>query len=167
MITFGGYSSEVQSLQETGSKELNNFSYFADTFICNMKDTPMKGDTFAARTLRTIPMNWTQVVTHGFPTYRASSHLVEDQQTGKTYLFSGSLDRQFLSGAPLTKGFTDIWELRIKLPGGNFERVDLDEEARTATQGPWQRCFSCSSVRYCKKCAGMSRKSYVFPSRRN
>lgn len=53
-----------------------------------------------------------------------------------------------------SRSFADLWELRLDLPGGGFEGVDLEEEARTAKAGPWQRCFSCGSAGPWKKCGG-------------
>ena len=47
------------------------------------------------------------------------------------------------------------------MPGGFFEGVDLEEEARTAKAGPWQRCFTCGSAGPWKKCGGEFRLHYA------
>ena len=47
-----------------------------------------------------------------------------------------------------------MWQLCLDEPGGYFEGVDLDEEARTAKAGPWQRCFACGCAGPWKKCGG-------------
>ena len=49
-----------------------------------------------------------------------------------------------------------MWQLRLDVPEGDFEGVDLDEEARTAKAGPWQRCFTCGDAGMWKKCSGES-----------
>lgn len=54
----------------------------------------------------------------------------------------------------VSRSFGDLWQLCIDQPGGFFEGVDLDEEARTAQAGPWQRCFTCGSAGPWKKCGG-------------
>lgn len=55
-----------------------------------------------------------------------------------------------------SRSYGDLWQLKLECPGGWFEGVDLEEEARTAKAGPWQRCFGCGSAGPWKKCGGMS-----------
>ncbi|KAJ7714618.1 hypothetical protein B0H16DRAFT_1667202 [Mycena metata] len=97
------------------------------------------------------------VLTRGFPTYRADSTLVTDSKTGKTFLFGGYKNTTYVpskNGGPSdSRSFVDLWQLRLDLPGG-FERVDLEEAARTAKAGPWQRCFACGSTGPWKRCGG-------------
>jgi len=125
-----------------------------------MKPKISTKDSPSVDALSQAQMNWKQVLTSGFPTYRACSQFVEDAGTGKIYLFSGFFEREFLpDGMPSDmhiKCFVDLWELRLNMPGGNFEGVDVEEEARTARKGPWKRCFTCCAVGYLDyKCAGM------------
>ncbi|KAJ7644803.1 hypothetical protein FB45DRAFT_1021546 [Roridomyces roridus] len=106
------------------------------------------------------PVSWRQVLTRGFPTYRAQSWLVVDSKTGKIHLFSGYKNTTFVpsnsKGPPKaeSKSYVDLWQLKLDVPGGYFDNVDLEEEARTAAVGPWQRCFSCGSMGPWKKCGG-------------
>lgn len=53
------------------------------------------------------------------------------------------------------RSYADLWQLRLDLPGGDFDKVNLEEEARTAKAGPWQRCFTCGTAGPWKKCGGM------------
>lgn len=46
----------------------------------------------------------------------------------------------------ISRSYGDLWHLRLDLPGGHFEGVDVGEEARTGTLGPWRRCFGCGGV---------------------
>jgi hypothetical protein len=55
-----------------------------------------------------------------------------------------------------------VWQLRLDVPGGDFEGVDLDEEARTEKAGPWQRCFTCGDAGMWKKCSGELLRSRGF-----
>ncbi|KAJ6460780.1 hypothetical protein DFH09DRAFT_1114568 [Mycena vulgaris] len=54
----------------------------------------------------------------------------------------------------ILRSFGDLWELRIDEPGGHFEEVGVEEEARSARAGPWQRCFSCAAAGPWKKWQG-------------
>lgn len=99
---------------------------------------------------------WKQVLTRGFPTYRCQAQLVSDPATGKTYLFGGYTNSEFVPTrkAYISRSFGDVWQLRVDEPGGYFDGVDLDEEARTAKAGPWQRCFGCGDTGPWRKCGG-------------
>lgn len=106
------------------------------------------------------------MLTRGFPTYRAAGKFVVDDTTGKTYLFSGYVNTEYLpsdKGDGSSRSFGDIWELRVDVPGSGWEnaRVDLEDEARNAAAGPWQRCFTCGDFGSCKKCGGASRPSLL------
>lgn len=128
------------------------FTYYADTFIYD--GTPTDTSDTASDPLQS--QMWKQVVTQGFPTYRAQAQLVADPQTGRTYLFGGFTNNQYVPTRQdaVSRSFGDIWELRVDLPGGNFAGVDVEDEGRTAAAGPWQRCFTCGSAGQWKKCAG-------------
>ncbi|KDR73273.1 hypothetical protein GALMADRAFT_727955 [Galerina marginata CBS 339.88] len=132
------------------------FSYFADTFICDLGDEYARVHCPHIPDVETEGMRWRQVLTRGFPTYRVGGSLVEDPVSGKIFLFSGSIQMEFLpfDVKGITKSFADIWELRIDLSGENFDAVDIEDEARTAKAGPWQMCFSCGSLGSWKKCGG-------------
>jgi hypothetical protein len=117
-----------------------SFTYYADTFI-------FCPDTFSFK----------HILTPGFPTYRAESSLVHHPASGKTYLFGGFANTEYVDDKKrvLTRTFADLWELRVDMPGGGFEEVNLEEEKRSASLGPWKRCFSCGSAGRWNKCGGM------------
>lgn len=137
-ILFGGYAPTFSTLYLELGKSFN-FSYYADTFIWSPTTS-----------------KWKQVLTRGFPTYRAQSALITDPSTGKVFLFGGYTNNDYVQSRKDTfsKSFADLWQLRIDQPGGYFEGVDLEEEARTAKAGPWQRCFSCGGAGQWKQCGG-------------
>lgn len=147
VIVFGGYSPTVptwlEDLQDTVT-----YTYYADTFVCDMSPTQNRA-----------PVSWRQVVTRGFPTYRAESTLLTDAKTGKTFLFGGYKNTTYVrtkkTNPSSSRNFIDLWQLRLDVPGGFFEGVDLEEEARTAKAGPWQRCFTCGSAGPWKRCGGI------------
>lgn len=68
-IVFGGYCPSM-SLFEDGQEM--TFSYFGDTFAWNPETR-----------------RWAQVITRGFPTYRALADMISDPETGRTFLFGG------------------------------------------------------------------------------
>jgi hypothetical protein len=136
-----------------------NYSYFADTFMYippNPVSPPVSTPLTSPTSGNVGEPKWKQIMTRGFPTYRCQAQLASDPDTGKTYLFGGFTNHDFVPGRKdyITKSFGDIWQLRIDEPGGCFEGVDLEEEARTAKAGPWQRCFSCGDAGPWKKCGG-------------
>lgn len=118
-----------------------SFTYYADTFILeHSSPTP----------------RWRHVLTRGFPTYRAQPCLHTDPDTGKMYLFGGYTNTDLVPSGKhtRTRSFGDVWQLRVDVPGGDFDEVDLDDEERTARIGPWQKCFTCGSTGPWKKCSG-------------
>ncbi|KAI0313560.1 hypothetical protein OF83DRAFT_523897 [Amylostereum chailletii] len=122
-------------------------SFYADTFVLEPapEDRP------------DIHPVWRQVLTRGFPTYRAQPHLFVDPRTGRVFMFGGYArqhDSTKVDAASERKSFGDLWMLRVDEPGGGFEEVDLEEEARTARTGPWMRCFSCGASGVWKRCSG-------------
>lgn len=145
MIVFGGYNPSLPTSYVDEGMEFA-FSYFADTFLF---------DPSASASSVSGP-KWKQVLTKGFPTYRAQMQLVSDPATGKIFLFGGYTNSQFVPNKkhPIARSFGDLWQLKIDIPGGCFEGVDLEEEARTARAGPWQRCYTCGSAGPWKKCGG-------------
>lgn len=146
-IIWGGYNPALPTVYPL-NKEQFRFSYFADTFIY---------DTSPSSTSSSIKSRkWKQVLTRGFPTYRAQSQLLSDPATGKTYLFGGYTNTDYVPSRKnyISRSFRDLWQLRIDMPGGYFDGVNLEEEARTAEAGPWQRCFSCGCAGPWKKCGG-------------
>ncbi|KAJ7624524.1 hypothetical protein FB45DRAFT_1086302 [Roridomyces roridus] len=163
VVLFGGYSPTVP----TWFDEMNDtvtYTYYADTFIGDMTSSSSSSST------NPNPVSWRQVLTRGFPTYRAQSWLVVDSKTGKIYLFSGYKNTTYVPSKgststenkgkdkdkpkPSSRSFLDLWQLKLDVPGGHFTGVDLEEEARTAVVGPWQRCFACGSTGPWKKCGG-------------
>jgi hypothetical protein len=140
LIVFGGYSPTIPTFYKE-QNETFAYSYYADTFIYDATATPPK---------------WKQVLTRGFPTYRAQAQLISDPSTGRTFLFGGYTDTEFVPSRKhyISRSYGDLWQLCIDEPGGFFEGVDLEEEARTAKVGPWQRCFTCGCAGPWKKCGG-------------
>ncbi|KAJ7020192.1 hypothetical protein C8F04DRAFT_309083 [Mycena alexandri] len=151
VIFFGGYSPTVPTWFEP-IQDTVTYTYYADTFIGSMNPTASSPPS------KRPPISWKQVLTRGFPTYRADSTLVTDSKTGKTFLFGGYKNTTYVpsknTGPSDSRSFMDLWQLRLDLPGGFFEGVDLEEEARTAKVGPWQRCFACGSTGPWKRCGG-------------
>ena len=139
-IVFGGYSPTLPT-QFSPNDEPFRFSYYGDTFIHDPTTNP--------------PL-WKHVITRGFPTYRAQAKVFCDPETGRTFLFGGYTNSDFVPDGKhiVSRSFNDLWELRLDVEGGHFEEVDLQEEARTATVGPWRRCFNCGSAGPWKKCGG-------------
>ncbi|KDQ52947.1 hypothetical protein JAAARDRAFT_183581 [Jaapia argillacea MUCL 33604] len=152
-IFFGGYSPCLPTIfQEIeGREEMCPFSYYADTFIYEPSLSP------DARS------NWRQVITRGFPTYRAHAQLFADPETGKIFLFGGYANADYISyrKRPMCRAFNDLWQLKLDVPGGYFEGVDMEEESRTAGVGQLQRCFTCGNTGHWKKCGG-SCKGHAF-----
>ncbi|KAJ6579160.1 hypothetical protein DFH09DRAFT_1260524 [Mycena vulgaris] len=144
VIVFGGYCPTSPS--QFVKHSVFMFSYYGDTFM--LGTDPGSAHTF--------PAAWKHVLTRGFPTYRAQTHLVSDPSTGRTFLFGGYVNSEYVPSRSeeASRSFGDLWELRINVPGGHFETVDVEDEARTARLGPWQRCFTCGSAGPWKKCGG-------------
>ncbi|KAI0317374.1 hypothetical protein OF83DRAFT_1163971 [Amylostereum chailletii] len=145
-IMFGGFNSTLPTMFAEQRLQFK-FTYFADTFL------------YDPGTHR-----WKQVITKGFPTYRAQAELFVDPKSGKTFLFGGYTNSQFVKDKKhaISRSFADIWQLHLDVPGGFFEEVDLEEEVRTAKAGPWQRCFACGSAGIWKKCGGSCRGRVFF-----
>ncbi|KZV74270.1 hypothetical protein PENSPDRAFT_626049 [Peniophora sp. CONT] len=144
---FGGYNPAMTSsvIGEDGRERVWEFQYFADTFMLDM----------SARASPDEPMRWKQILTRGFPTYRANWRLITDSATGKTFLYGGYTSHEYLPFYKQARCFSDIWQLKLDVPGGFFDDVDIEDEARSAKAGPWQRCFACGSTgRNWKKCGG-------------
>ncbi|KAJ6543642.1 hypothetical protein B0H10DRAFT_2244374 [Mycena sp. CBHHK59/15] len=154
VVVFGGYSPTVPTWFED-IKDTVTYSYYADTFICEAA-SPVASASEKSRDRNA--MIWKQVLTHGFPTYRAQAALVTDSKTGKIFLFGGYKNTTYVRSqnpAPSSsRSFIDVWQLRLDVLGGFFDGVDLEEESRTAKAGPWQRCFNCGSTGPWKRCGG-------------
>ncbi|KAG8989145.1 hypothetical protein FRB90_002379 [Tulasnella sp. 427] len=72
-VIHGGYCASLVFGGSTSSaSEGTGFTYFGDTFAWNPETN-----------------SWSQVITRGFPTYRAAADLFTDEETGRTYLFGG------------------------------------------------------------------------------
>ncbi|KAJ7453764.1 hypothetical protein FB451DRAFT_1280750 [Mycena latifolia] len=171
-VVFGGYHPGLPAyLVMDGREGQFPYSYFADTFVFDMAPTTATGAR--ANPIETPAPTWRHVRTPGFPTYRCQAHLQCDPATGRTYMFGGWANSQFIptSSKLGSRSFGDLWELRLDVPGGHFDEVDLAEEMRVARAGPWQRCFACSAAGPWKKCGGALRSFRVlrcwpiFPAR--
>ncbi|KAJ7838888.1 hypothetical protein B0H13DRAFT_163023 [Mycena leptocephala] len=141
VIIFGGYAPSAPSQFDATDRTASMFTYYADTFVYGLD-----GTTGAV---------WKHVLTHGFPTYRAQSQFMADPATGRTFLFGGYVSAEYVpaSGEGASRCFSDLWELRLDLPGGDFV-FDMVNEVHTARVGPWQRCFACGAVGQWKQCGG-------------
>ncbi|KAJ6473405.1 hypothetical protein C8R47DRAFT_1145423 [Mycena vitilis] len=153
VVVFGGYHPTLPTtVTAPGGQTLEfAYSYFADTFLCDLDPTAN-----ASNESRRPGPQWKQVLTAGFPTYRCQAQLIVDNATGKTYMFGGWTNNQYIPTHTkvISRSFGDVWELRVDLPGGHFDGVDAEEEARVAPAGPWQRCFACAAAGPWKKCGG-------------
>jgi hypothetical protein len=99
-----------------------NFSYYADTFIFNY-----------------ATLSWKQVLTRGFPTYRAQSHLLSDPSTGKTFLVGGYTNLDYVPSRKkfISRSFDDLWQLCIDQPSGLFEAGYCED----SSGGAWAEMF--------------------------
>ncbi|KAJ7592863.1 hypothetical protein C8J56DRAFT_1045316 [Mycena floridula] len=143
-LFFGGYSCCLNTFYEDQSKNFE-FAYFADTYILDSRETP-----------DSPPPHFRQVITRGFPTYRAQSRLLSDPITGQTYMFGGYTNTKYVPGRRdyISRCYLDVWRLKLDMEGGGFEDVDWQDEANTRA-GPWECCFSCGTTGYrLKKCGG-------------
>ncbi|KAI0798160.1 hypothetical protein C8Q75DRAFT_813978 [Abortiporus biennis] len=144
-IVFGGFHPALISAHDG---EIFQFSLLADTFVLDPASDEVTGP------------KWKQVLTPGFPTYRMEARLFSDPVTGRIFLFGGCTDPTFVVDKVRSKkgyiqrSFSDLWTLKLDIPGGFFRDVDLEDEARTAQAGPWQRCFTCGSTGPWKRCHG-------------
>ncbi|TFK44026.1 hypothetical protein BDQ12DRAFT_701677 [Crucibulum laeve] len=154
-IIWGGYNPDLPT-DHLAQNQRFAFSYYADTFICDTPTFLSNPSTSEGAPKPPTTCKWRQVLTRGFPTYRAQAHPIVDPDSGKTYLFGGFTNNDYVPSrkSVISRSFGDLWELRINLEGGNFESVALDDEARTAQLGPWQRCFTCGCAGPWKKCGG-------------
>ncbi|KAK7065084.1 hypothetical protein R3P38DRAFT_3302407 [Favolaschia claudopus] len=162
-IVFGGYCPNLSTClrRADGREEEFPYSYVADTFVYDTLRSATATADFLEPT-RSAP-RWKQVLTPGFPTYRCQAHMQCDPATGRTYMFGGWTNTLYIptQSKLMARTFGDLWELRVNVEGGHFEEVDVEEEARVARAGPWQRCFSCGAAGPWKKCGG-SCKGRVF-----
>ncbi|KAG8908975.1 hypothetical protein FRB99_000078 [Tulasnella sp. 403] len=71
VVFFGGYSSSLVFVEPLATSGFG-FNYFGDTFVWS----PENG-------------KFAQVITRGFPTYRALGNMFTDEGTGRTYMFGG------------------------------------------------------------------------------
>ena len=73
---------------------------------------------------------------------------ISSARSGKVYLFGGWVNQVFIHGRKdtVTRSYADLWQLRINIPGGFYEDVDLEEESRFAKAGPWKRCLGCGNA---------------------
>ncbi|KAJ7032600.1 hypothetical protein C8F04DRAFT_1107341 [Mycena alexandri] len=158
-IVFGGYMPTLPTIVLEQGMQFD-FSYFADTFVY---DTTLKTPTFPNDSPTLAAPKGKQVLTQGFPTYRCQAQLASDPKTGRTYMFGGFTNNQYIPTRSklFSRSFGDLWELRIDEVGGHFDEVNVEEEMRSAKAGPWQWCFSCAAAGPWRKCGG-SCKGRVF-----
>ncbi|THH27827.1 hypothetical protein EUX98_g6367 [Antrodiella citrinella] len=120
-IVYGGYNADLNSANTFG------FAFFSDAFVHD----PGSGI-------------WKQVITRGFPTYRAQCALVVDPDTGVTYLYGGWTNSEYYpSKVVLNRTFDDLWQLKLDIVRGGMSEDDFHIDPRTVPHGPWYQCFSC------------------------
>ncbi|KIJ53637.1 hypothetical protein M422DRAFT_775679 [Sphaerobolus stellatus SS14] len=110
VVVVGGSSTRIARQKYISQQS----SYMADTFPFDPEYT-----------------SWKQVISPGFQPHRSHSHLISDTETGRIFLFGGTT----FDNSATEQIFTclnDLWELILDICGGNFEEVDLEEEARNA-----------------------------------
>jgi hypothetical protein len=158
VFVFGGYNPSIPTFYLPKNQQFG-FSYYADTFMYSPSDPespPIDTPSTEPSQKDIKAPKWKQVLTRGFPTYRCQARLLADSATGKTYLFGGYTNTDLVPSRKdyISRSFGDVWQLRVDEPGGYFDGVNLEEEARTAKIGPWQRCFTCGDTGPWKKCGG-------------
>lgn len=72
VLIYGGYCASLMLNDPSTVGGVTRYSYFGDTFVWNPETK-----------------RWAQVITRGFPTYRAAADLIYDEKTGRTFLFGG------------------------------------------------------------------------------
>ncbi|KAK7045130.1 hypothetical protein R3P38DRAFT_2882703 [Favolaschia claudopus] len=162
VVIFGGYHPTLPTIDITEKLPSFGYSYFADTFLYD--PAPARSPSISQTPPPTVTApKWQQVLTPGFPTYRCQSHLAVDPDTGRTYLFGGWTNNQYIPTHTkvISRSFGDLWELKVDLPGGHLNEADIEEEMRVARAGPWQRCYNCAAAGPWRKCGG-SCKGRVF-----
>ncbi|KAI0628679.1 hypothetical protein C8Q77DRAFT_1220832 [Trametes polyzona] len=92
---------------------------------------------------------WRKVIIGNFPTYRAQGQLVVDPATGRTYLFGGYTNTDWIPTGKhdLTRSYGELWE---------FRGLDWEDDRRAALLGPWMSCYACRSIGVWKRCGGAS-----------
>jgi hypothetical protein len=164
VLAYSGYTAGMPTLiRET----MYQYAYFGDTFMWD-PDTRL----------------WKHVITRGFPSFRAQAHMFVDEATGKTYIFGGYTNRDFVSLSLLTspdrrhsshrqvpskhvakRAFNDLWQLSVDMPGSMLDADALRADEEAPRMGPWLRCFTCGSVgRDWKKCGGTCKGAVMFCS---
>lgn len=162
VFLFGGYSAAFTTQAPAKGRSFN-YAYFGDTFMLDIDESdniivPDVDDSAPPPSATSIKhAKWRQVLTPGFPTYRCHGQLITDHQTGKIYMMGGFTNDDWMSTQDefKTTSFADLWQLKINLPGGCYDDVNVEEEWKTAKAGPWRRCFACGSAGLWKKCGGM------------
>ncbi|KIO26387.1 hypothetical protein M407DRAFT_201689 [Tulasnella calospora MUT 4182] len=144
VIVHGGYCASLAFSGSSTWEGGTGFTYFGDTFAWNPETK-----------------RWSQVITRGFPTYRAAADLFTDEQTGRAYLFGGYTNTHYTPSSrnAAAQTFNDLWELCIEVPGSNFKESDFEVDERFSKLGPWKRCFTCGSVGRWLTCAGACRNT--------
>ncbi|KAJ6550803.1 hypothetical protein DFH09DRAFT_1086432 [Mycena vulgaris] len=139
-IVFGGYHPSLSTYVLTPGCEMGfYYSYFADTLIYDAEPTV---PAHAGNPTLSAP-RWNQ------------AHIACDSVTGKTFMFGAWTNSQFIPTRTnlSSRSFGDLWEMRMDVPGGHFEEVNVQEEARIARAGR-QRCFACAGAGPWKECGG-------------
>ncbi|KZW03705.1 hypothetical protein EXIGLDRAFT_634947 [Exidia glandulosa HHB12029] len=155
-IVYGGYNSSAVTLDDSrdyGASDLPSmfrYSYFGDTLLFDP-------------TTRI----WKHVLVKGFPSYRALSSLVCDPDDGKVYIFGGYTNCEYVpANRGIIRVYSDLWQLKIDMPGGNWNPKDLERDIRSERNGPWRKCYTCANVGISwQKCGGTCGGKYYFCSK--
>ena len=166
VIVFGGCNVRMPTNKSQFAGVDLGFTNFADTFILNMKTRI-----------------WKQVLTHNIPHHRVYSQAHVDLATGNIYLYGGNSHLivsyivllispsllAILTGGcmsvllPLKRAdkekkdvaVGDLWQLKLDLPGHDFDRIEFDRESEIGSFGPWKLCFCCKEYKInMMKCGG-------------
>ncbi|KAH6907506.1 hypothetical protein BKA70DRAFT_357644 [Coprinopsis sp. MPI-PUGE-AT-0042] len=158
-------SSSPSSLQATSSPEDPSLETATEKLTLTETKAPSSMNEPLSLSQFAYP-TWRHVLTRGFPTYRCQAALHTDQATGKVYLYGGFVNSDLVPARKTftTRSFGDLWQLRMDIEGGDFNKVDIEEEKRTAKAGPWQRCFTCGNAGRWKRCGGKCRGAAWFCS---
>ncbi|KAH8823436.1 hypothetical protein DL96DRAFT_1713846 [Flagelloscypha sp. PMI_526] len=148
VVMFGGYHPSLNTLIDPPGHNFT-FSFFADTFVFGAPDPSNPG---------VLDPRWRHVITRSFPTPRCQSQIIVDPETGRTFVFGGYANLEFVpygNAVERSRVFGDVWELRTDMPGGFYDEVDEEDEDRNARMGPWRKCYHCGSPSATlKKCGG-------------